>query len=84
MTDDKSFYGTSNEIAFLRGLATGIGAAYGTSTKNGWCGHGANPAAFRNYAAIIQAGMRVYDPAVDVAAVKAEIAKLERGLRAAA
>lgn len=70
-------YTTSDEIAFLCGLASGRaisrGKMYGS---NGWAGKGGNPAALLVYARLVMGGFRQYDSGVDVARVRACICDL--------
>jgi hypothetical protein len=69
-------YNTADEIAFLTGLLTGKATNRQFRCTNGWAGRGANPEAFIRYARLVMSGTRAYDPTVDLAEVRAAIARM--------
>jgi len=67
----QSGFHTADEIAFMRGLATGQVSQGVNRVSHGWRGHGANPQAFIAYARLVLTGLRIYDHTVNVWEVRA-------------
>lgn len=72
----RDVYSTNEEVAFIRGLATGKARTIHAACTEGWAGKGPNRKAFKAYAQIVMDDMRSYGPGVNVERVKAAIAEL--------
>jgi hypothetical protein len=69
-------YSTNEEVAFIRGLATGKARTVHAACTYGWAGKGPNRKAFEAYAQIVMDDMRSYGPGVNVGRVKEAITEL--------